>query len=91
MGLFKILLFNDSRKVGIGLWFFITSHLFFLFKMIDTQTWMACEVMALGLIGGGTVMDTYMKNKKDTTVLTKNTTVTTSTSVPTVPPSSLSS
>jgi len=64
IGLLKILLFNDSRKVGIGLWFYISTEVFFLMRLVDTQTWMACKVMALTLIGGGTLADKFMEAKK---------------------------
>lgn len=65
IGLLKILLFNDSRKVGIGLWFYISTEAFFIMKLIDVQTWMACKVMALTLIGGGTLADKFMDAKKE--------------------------
>ena len=68
IGLVKILLFNDSRKVGIGLWFYISSEVFFLMRLIDVNTWMGCKAMALTLIGGGTVIDSYMKKKDVPTV-----------------------
>lgn len=64
IGLVRILLFNDSRKVGIGLWFYAATEVFFVMHLIDTQTWMACKVMALTLIGGGTVVDKMIDNKK---------------------------
>lgn len=64
VGIVKILLFNDSRKVGIGLWFYISSEVFFLLKLIDVQTWMGCKAMALTLVGGGTVVDRMMEKKK---------------------------
>lgn len=65
IGMLKILLFNDSRKVGIGLWFYVTTEVFFVMKLIDTQTWMACKAMSLTLIGGGTLADKMLQNKKD--------------------------
>lgn len=64
IGMIKILLFNDSRKVGIGLWFYITTEVFFIMKLIDVQTWMGCKAMALTLIGGGTLADKMLQNKK---------------------------
>lgn len=64
-GLANILLFNDSRKVGISVWFYISSEIFFYMQMIDAQSWMACKAMALTLVGGGTIVDNYMKKKRD--------------------------
>jgi hypothetical protein len=64
IGLIKILLFNDSRKVGWGLWFHISTELFFIMKLIDLQTWMACKAIVGTMIGGGTLMDKAMENKK---------------------------
>lgn len=62
-GLANILLFNDSRKVGISVWFYISSEIFFYMQMIDAQSWMACKAMALTLVAGGTLADTYLKKK----------------------------
>lgn len=63
IGLIKILIFNDSRKVGWGLWFHITTEVFFVMKLIDTQTWMACKAIVGTLIGGGTLADKMLDKR----------------------------
>lgn len=58
-----LLLFNDSRKVGVGLWLFITSHALLVFKYITSGDWLAAVMASVALVGGGTVMDTWLKGK----------------------------
>lgn len=63
-GALKILLFNESRKVGFGLWLFIVSCLFLVKGLIDGDKWMLCSGAASALIGGGTLADTWLGKKK---------------------------
>lgn len=64
MKLLDILLFKDSRKVGFGLYLFIVSNLWLFKKLIDADQWMWTIALASGLVGGGTVLDTYLGKKK---------------------------
>jgi hypothetical protein len=62
----KILMFDESRKVGFGLWLFIVaSYLLLKGSLITSEQWMTCMVMCSVLIGGGTVADSFLKIKKD--------------------------
>lgn len=67
IGLLDAVLFNDGRKVGLGVWILILAT-FLLFKaMLDSDKWMLCVGLATGLVGGGTLADTYLgkRPKKD--------------------------
>lgn len=66
-GLFKILLFDDSRKVGWGVWFHISSEAWFYLHLIDVQTWMACKAIVATMIGGGTLADSWLGKAKQPT------------------------
>ena len=60
----KILMFDESRKVGFGLWLFLAaSYLLMKGAHITSEQWMTCMVMCSVLIGGGTVADSFMKMK----------------------------
>lgn len=65
--LLKILTFNDSRKVAIGLWLFISSHILLYFKLIGSTEWFGAMGLAAALVGGGTIADRLMKDKRDRT------------------------
>lgn len=60
MKLLKILFFNDSRKVGFGLWLFAAAGGFLWYGKIDGQSWMLCMGCCTALVGGGTIADTWM-------------------------------
>ncbi len=69
IGLLKILLFNESRKAGFGLWLFVVSTtMVFMGGLIDSEKWMLCVALTTTLIGGGTLADKWMniKEKKET-------------------------
>jgi len=59
----SILAFEDSRKVAIALWLFITTHLLLIFKFITSSEWLAAVMASVTLIGGGTVADAYLDRK----------------------------
>jgi len=59
----SILAFEDSRKVAIALWLFITTHLLLIFKFITSSEWLAAVMASVTLIGGGTVADAYLARK----------------------------
>lgn len=60
-----ILLLKDGRKVGFGLHVFIVSGVFLIAGKITSTDWLTCTFLASGLIGGGTVLDSYLKVKRD--------------------------
>ena len=55
-----ILFFNDSRKVGFGLWLFIVAIGLLMENLIDADKWMLCVGLSAALIGGGTVADSWL-------------------------------
>jgi hypothetical protein len=59
----KILLFDESRKVGFGLWLFIAACLLLWRHVIVGDQWMDCMIMCSILIGGGTVSDKWMATR----------------------------
>jgi len=61
----KILLFDESRKVGFGLWLFISANLLLWRHVITGDQWMDCVIMCSILIGGGTFSDKWLSKKKD--------------------------
>lgn len=61
----RITLFEESRKVGFGIWIFCASCCFLMFGKITAGDWVGCVSMASILIGGGTVADTWMNVKND--------------------------
>ena len=64
--IFDLLLLKNGRKVGFGLWIFISACGFLLGGKISAGDWVGCISMASVLIGGGTVADTWMKGKNAT-------------------------
>lgn len=56
-----LFLLQDGRKVGFGLWVFIVSSGFLLGEKITATEWLTCVFLSSGLVGGGTVLDTYLK------------------------------
>ncbi len=72
-----ILLFEDGRKVGLGAWIYFTSTAVWLFSVVYNamhppvvggypigltfEQYMFCLLLATCLVGGGTVIDTFMK------------------------------
>jgi hypothetical protein len=63
-GIFKGLLFDESRKFGLGLWVMLLATVLLFKAMIDADKWMLCIGIAAGLIGGGTLADTYLGKKR---------------------------
>jgi hypothetical protein len=63
MNLLNILLFKDSRKVAFGLWLFIVCNVWLFLKLINSDEWMFVVALCSGLVGGGTVMDAYLRTK----------------------------
>lgn len=68
-------IFNaDSRKVGFGWWVFIVSSYGAFFTkvsngvvsrpILEASDWLLCVAMASGLIGGGTVADSWLNRAK---------------------------
>lgn len=62
-----LLLLQDGRKVGFGLWLAIVSSIFLCLKLITSLEWLNCMYLSSALIGGGTVLDTYLKGKDNAT------------------------
>ncbi len=58
-----ILSFENSRKVGFGLWLFAISTVLCIFDKINSTDWLTCMFLCSALIGGGTIADTYIKGK----------------------------
>lgn len=63
--LLSLFLLHDGRKVGFGLWVFVASGGFLLGGKITATDWLTCVFLSSGLIGGGTVLDSYLKGKND--------------------------
>lgn len=79
IGIIKVILFNDSRKVALGAWIYFTSTPLFGFSMlwnmlhppvvgaspvgIAFDQYLFLVGIATTLIGGGTLADTYLKTK----------------------------
>lgn len=61
--LLAILLFEDSRKVAFGFYLFIFSNLFLAFGRINGSEWFMAVSLCAALIGGGTVLDEYLRGK----------------------------
>ena len=64
MQILKLLLFSNSRKVGFGLWLFITATVLLCNKFVGANEWMICAALSATLVGGGTVLDGYLNIKK---------------------------
>lgn len=63
--IFSLLAFEGSRKVGFGLWLFFVSGAFLVLKIISSADWMVCMTISGTLVGGGTLMDTWLEKKKE--------------------------
>ncbi len=61
--LLSLFLLEDGRKVGFGLWLSLVSSVFLWMKLITSGEWMGCMYLSSALIGGGTLLDTYLKVK----------------------------
>lgn len=59
----EIILFGESRKVGFGFHIYVVSTALLIAKLISPNEWLTCIFLASTLIGGGTVIDTYLKGK----------------------------
>lgn len=58
-------IFNaDSRKVGFGWWVFIVAtYMLAKAHIITSEQWMECVMLSTALIGGGTLLDTFLAGK----------------------------
>lgn len=63
--IFSILLFEDSRKVGFGLWGIVICTFLVYAGKIPNTVWFECFVTCSILVGGGTLADKALKNKED--------------------------
>lgn len=63
----SILLFENSRKVGFGLWLLGISTALCIFDKINSSDWLSTMFLCAALIGGGTVVDKWLESKHDTT------------------------
>jgi len=61
--LVMLLAFENSRKVGFGLWLFIAAGIFLVKGLIDADKWILCIGLVTALIGGGTIADAWMGKK----------------------------
>ena len=59
-----ILLFMDSRKVGLAVWVFLVSSAYLGIKWISVSDWLTCVLAAVGLVGGGTWLDKRQELRK---------------------------
>ncbi len=66
----KIMMFEDSRKVAFGIYLFIVSTLLLTGKFVTSGDWLTCVFLSSALIGGGTIADQLMKDKRDATTAT---------------------
>lgn len=60
----SLIIFNGSRKVGFGLWLFAVSTILLMKTRLSSADWMICMGAASTLIGGGTVLDSWLNTKK---------------------------
>lgn len=67
MNLLHLLFFRGSRKVSFGLYLFFTANAFLVYKLISSDQWFTCIALVSALIGGGTVADKFLENKKPPT------------------------
>jgi hypothetical protein len=63
-GILKGLLFNESRKFGLGLWLLLIAVVFFGKAMLTAEQFMTMIMVVSALIGGGTLADTWLGKKK---------------------------
>ncbi len=59
-----VLLFNDSRKAGIGLWVFYTATALLIAKLILASDWIWATTSAIAVVGGGTIADKFLESRK---------------------------
>ena len=52
-----------SRKVAFGIVLFILSNLYFFRRLMSVDDLMTCIFLSTALIGGGTIADSFLKNK----------------------------
>lgn len=71
--IFKIILFEDSRKVAFGIWGFIAGTFLVYFDKIPNYQWLECFALCSVLVGGGTLMDKWLniKGNSDANAATK--------------------
>lgn len=62
----SIFKFEDSRKVSFGVYLFIIAGFLLCIDKITANDWLTCMFLSSTLVGGGTVIDTYLKGKNDT-------------------------
>lgn len=60
----KILIFNESRKVSFGLWFFLVSTYLLIDTKITSEQYMTFTFLVTALVGGGTIADKFIDAKK---------------------------
>jgi len=60
-----IIKFEGSRKVSFAVYLFVCAGAFLCFGKITATDWLTCMFLSSGLIGGGTVLDSYLKGKND--------------------------
>lgn len=60
----KMILFEDSRKVGFGVWLFLIATVLLIFKCVNSADWFMCAMASSGLIGGGTIADKFLESKR---------------------------
>lgn len=64
--IFKIIFFEESRKVCFGFWGFAVCTALTWFNKIPNTQWIECFVMCSILVGGGTLMDKWLNIKGNT-------------------------
>lgn len=72
-GIMNMFSFHDSRKVGIGLWHYLMTNLFYIlhafpswapgFQEFGADAWQLNTILAMSLIGGGTIVDSIIEKK----------------------------
>ena len=58
-----VLLFEDGRKAGFGVWGVLLSTWLLLKSLITGDQWFLCFLICGGILTGGTMFDTYIKSK----------------------------
>lgn len=64
MNLIHLLLWKGSRKVAFGIYLFVVANIYLYIKLISSDQWFTCVCLTTALIGGGTVADKFLENKK---------------------------
>ena len=65
--LLAILLFENSRKVSFGIYLFLASNIFLGLGRINGAEWFMAVSLCAALIGGGTIADSYLREKNGST------------------------